>query len=83
MAKQARDVEAPCQSDLMARCNDLKIQYGELVYLREEVARLLLFRSKRLPSRNGRTTRRNQSARAVRRNDQPVSGAPILLLISE
>jgi hypothetical protein len=81
MSKQARAVEAPCQSDLMVRCNNLKIQYDELVYLREEVVRLL--RSKRLPSRKRGTTRRNWSARAVRRNDLPVSGAPILLLIPE
>src|SRR5258705_5930796 len=47
MSKQARDVKLPCQNDLIAQCNDLMIQYNQLLCLRAELARLLLSRSKK------------------------------------
>jgi hypothetical protein len=81
MSNQARDVGLLCQNDLMARSNDLMIQYDELVCLRAELARLLLFRSNGLPSRKDQTTRRNRLRRAVNLNERPASRAPILLLI--
>jgi hypothetical protein len=83
MSKQSRDAKLPCQNDLIAQCNDLMIQYNQLLCLRAELARLLLSRSKRPSSRKDRTTRRNRLERAVKLNERPASCAPILLLISE
>ena len=83
MSKRAADVKMPCQNELIARCNDLMIQYNELLCLRAEVSRLLLFRSKELPSRKDRTTRRNRLRRALKLNERPASCVPILLLVSD
>jgi len=83
MSKQSRDAKLPCQNDLIAQCNDLMIQYNQLLCLRAELARLLLSRSKRPPARKDRTTRRNRLERAVKLNERPASCAPILLLISD
>src|SRR5882762_7247054 len=80
---KTRDVKLPCQNDLIAQCNDLMIQYNQLLCLRAELARLLLSRSKRPPARKDRTTRRNRLERAVKLNERPASCAPILLLISD
>src|SRR5258705_7021656 len=83
MSKQSRDAKLPCQDDLIARCNDLMIQYNQLLCLRADLARLLLSRSKRPLSRKDRTTRRNRLERAVKLNERPASCPPILLLISD
>src|SRR5882724_8922008 len=80
---KTRDVKLPCQNDLIAQCNDLMIQYNQLLCLRAELARLLLSRSKRPPSRKGRITRRNRLERAAKLNERPASCAPILQLISD
>jgi hypothetical protein len=78
MSKRTRDIELLRHID-----NDLMVQYEELVCLRAQLARLL-FPLKRSPPRKRRISRSNRSAaRAARRNEQPMSRAPILLLIRD
>jgi hypothetical protein len=51
MSTRDCDIKLPSQNDLTDQCNDLIIQYNQLLCLRAEVARLLLSRSKKPPSR--------------------------------
>jgi hypothetical protein len=76
MSKYSRDLELLHQND-----NDLRVPYQELLCLRAQLASLL-FPLKRSPPRKHRITRSNRSAaRAVLRNEPPVSSPPILLLM--
>ena len=78
MSKHNHDVEALRQID-----NDLMVQYEELLCLRAQLANVL-FALKKSPPRRQRITRSSRSAaRAMQRNERPVSSLPILLVISE
>src|SRR2546429_4951147 len=78
MSKRSRDVESLRQNDI-----DLMVQYEELLRLRVQLANVL-FPLKLSPPRRQRITRSSRSvARAVQRNERPVSSRPILLVISE
>jgi len=60
MPKRDCDIKLPCQNDLTTQCNDLLIQYNQLLCLRAELAR-----------RKDWITRGNPSAGAVKRNERP------------
>jgi hypothetical protein len=78
MLKSTRDIELLRHND-----NHLMIQYKELLYLRAQLGGLL-FPIKRSPPRKRRISRSNRSvARGAKRNERPMSRAPILLLIRD
>jgi hypothetical protein len=74
MSNDSRDIELLRQID-----NDLRVQYGELLCLRAEVAGLL-FPLKGSPPRKQRRARSN---RVVQLNERPASSPPVLLVMPE
>ena len=71
MSKHCHDVYPGRQDDLIVQCNDLKIQYNQLLYLRAELARLI-------SSRKPMITRKNRSSASIVANERRVLDGPLI-----